>query len=367
MQVVKQAKIGAMPHGGDLLRALRMRRGWSQEETARRVEVTVRTLRRWEKSEVWPSPTQVHTLCYTLQACEEEMLALTMGHLSPQPAAEAPSLEELEERGRLLHLLDAHGPEAEALKELHFLTLEAQAWPMAARCGTGRQVLAEIYSYHAYHLNYCGRFTESALYADRVLELLPQEVGSPHASQSRVLAGITLAHAAVHRGKQPAPQRGVERWMDAARWPAPQRGVEALRRWMNAAKWPEYHAWLLSDMAAYITQDGDVESGLQLAKRAGEIAARSDNPLERYNRELDEAQLLLWAGRPSQALRLIQRDRPHPSAAHSAKFQLLEVEACLGLEEPSLAHSRLQDALQLIETEALVHLSPQAQELALRF
>ncbi len=52
MQIAAQTGVSAMPHGGDLLRAIRMRQGLSLEEAARPVGVTGGTLRRWEKIEV---------------------------------------------------------------------------------------------------------------------------------------------------------------------------------------------------------------------------------------------------------------------------------------------------------------------------
>ena len=54
-----QLGIGTMPNGGDLLRALRLRRRLSLEEAAAsQMQMTSGTLRRWEKMEVWPSPEQ---------------------------------------------------------------------------------------------------------------------------------------------------------------------------------------------------------------------------------------------------------------------------------------------------------------------
>ena len=344
----EQRDLGPMPHGGDLLRALRLRQSLSQDEAARRIGVAVRTLRPWEKSEVWPSPVQLQTLCYALQAHTEEMAALTSGPLSPAPKGEAATLEEVQERGYLLHFTtNTNSWCSQALKDLHYLVLEAQCWPLVAKSGTGQQVLARIYSYHANHLCCARRFAESEVYANRALDLLSQQA---MLTRPQVMATITLASAAVYRGDRPSPHRGIK----------------MLQSWLGLVEWPEYEAWLLSDMAAYMALAGDAESGLRLVKRAREVASHSENPHEHYNREMDEARLLIRAGKPRQALGLIQRDRPQPFLDQPAKFRLLEAEAHFDLQEPSLAHDRLQDALRLIEAEALVHLQPQAQELALR-
>ena len=338
--------IGPMPHGGDLLRALRTRQNWSQGEAAQRIGVAVRTLRRWEKSEVWPSPAQMQTLCYALRAHTEEMVALTSGPLSPTPESEAATLEEIEVCGERLYYVNSPWCPA-ALKELHYLALGAQCWPLVVKSGKGQQVLAKIYSYHANYLCCARRFAESEVYANRALDLLSQQALLTH---SQLMAAITVASATVHRGARSSPQRGIQ----------------MLQSWLGLVEWPEYEAWMLSDMAAYTALVGDVESGLRLVRRAREVASRSDNPHELYNRERDEARLLLQAGKPRQALALIQRERPQPFLDHPARFSLLEAEAYLDLQEPSLAHDRLQHAQRLIEAKALVHLQPQAQLLARR-
>src|SRR5438128_27725 len=54
IRAAEQQGLGPMPHRGDLLRAMRLRRGLSLEAVAERLGVTTRTLRRWESAEVWP-------------------------------------------------------------------------------------------------------------------------------------------------------------------------------------------------------------------------------------------------------------------------------------------------------------------------
>jgi transcriptional regulator with XRE-family HTH domain len=82
------AGMGDMPSAGDLLRAMRLRQGWTQGQTAAALHVTQATVARWEKGERLPDNTQVHTLCYVLGAKEEELLALTTGQFTDTPAVE---------------------------------------------------------------------------------------------------------------------------------------------------------------------------------------------------------------------------------------------------------------------------------------
>ena len=347
VRVGEQKGIGPMPHGGDLLRAMRLRRGLEQEEIAKCIGVTARTVRRWEKLEVWPSLPQLHALCHALEATPEEIVALTTSDPLPLTDAEPISVDGLRTQARRLNFY-TNSWQAQALKELSLLTLETQAWPLASRSTVAQQILAEIYSHHARHLSNHKRFAESGVYAARALDLWPKEVPP---NQIMVEASIALARAVAKRGKHLAPQRGLE----------------LLNHWQAEARGPEYEAWLLSEVAAYTLQAGNQERGLYLAQRAKEIAAWSENPHELYNRELDQARLLLRAGQPRRALNLIQRHRPRPCRDQPARFTLLEVEAYLNLEERAMAHDRLQEAWQLIQVESLVHLQPRAEALALRF
>ena len=58
--------------GGELLRTLRTRQGFTQQETAQAVGVTQSLLSQWESNECWPDRKRLHTLCHTLQATIEE-------------------------------------------------------------------------------------------------------------------------------------------------------------------------------------------------------------------------------------------------------------------------------------------------------
>jgi transcriptional regulator with XRE-family HTH domain len=340
-QVGQQKDIGPLSHGGDLLRAMRMRCGLSKEETAQRVGVTTRTLRRWEKAEVWPSPTHLQTLCYVLHARTEEMVALSTSQLSPQSGDGNASLDDLVERGNALCHDTERMPE-EALKELHFLTLEAQAWPLAARSEAGVQFLAKLYSYHAHLLSCYDRFSEIGYYAHLALDLCPPE-GTPSGFQT--ITGIAAARAAVFSGGRHTPEQGLK----------------MLKYWLNAAPWFDFQAWILSDMAKYLAQAGYGESSLSLARQAKKISERC-HPIELANRELDMAQIMIWNGQAAQALPLIHRHRQE-LAPYSL---LLEVEANLSLKDLDRASEKLKEVLELVESKRWVQWQPRARLLAQR-
>src|SRR5262249_37449631 len=147
----------------------------------------------WERAEVWPSLTQLHTLCYALAAEEEELLALTTGRLTLGTVSGKISLEESRARCYALSLYSGD-PQAEKLKELGSLTLEAQTWPLATQSGAGRQLLATIYAYHANHCSSLDRFAEAGVYAERALEIVSEET---QPDPIGVRAALALARSAV--------------------------------------------------------------------------------------------------------------------------------------------------------------------------
>ena len=346
-RVGAQEGIGSLPQGGDLLRALRLRRDLSQGEIAQRVGVAERTVRRWEKSEIWPSSVQLAILCSELGAHAAEESALAAGHLPLGKGVKSDSLEALRQQGKELHAYREAGPQ-QSLKDLGFLTLESQVWPFAARSAGGREVLAQLYGYHASYLDSVRRFAESGIYAQRSLDLVSEAsvwgIDSPSA--------IVLARSAIHRGACPNASRGIP----------------VLRQWLDVPQEPAYHAWLISDLAKYIVQTrGSLEESLVLAQRAIAVAEDALNPIETPFRELDKAQILLWGGEARRALRFIEQENAEISSYLPVQARLLQVEAHLHLKNISTAHDHLQDALTLIEDMALPLFLPQAQNLALRF
>ena len=69
---------------GDLLRTMRLRQGWTQQETATQMGIAQGTLARWERTEDWPSVERLHLLCNVLHAKDSEWVALSCGFVSTQ-------------------------------------------------------------------------------------------------------------------------------------------------------------------------------------------------------------------------------------------------------------------------------------------
>jgi transcriptional regulator with XRE-family HTH domain len=343
--IAQQSGMAPMPHGGDLLRALRMRRGLSLEEAARRIQISGGTLRRWEKMEVWPSLEQLHRLCYALEAQEEEIIALTMGRFSQKPRLEKTSLDSLQERLYSGIMALEHRPGYYSLFELALLQLEADAWPLALRSEAGKQMLIQIYAYHAQRLSFRERLAEADSVAERALELMTSRLKPERFWMYPVLVS---ARASVFRGERPTPKRGLE----------------ILRPWHTVAQWPDMQAWLLSDMAKYIGLSGEREASLTLAEQACRVAERFGDAGELCLRRWDKASLLLQAERPREALAILEeRDRMEDLPECRIEASLLRTEAYLAVDDPIQAHDWLQRALTDIDTYHIDQ-RPRAEKLA---
>lgn len=124
---------------GDLLRALRLRRGWTQQETAQRARIAQGTLARWERTEDWPSVERLHTLCYVLQAQEAELTALTQGLVTALIPMQA-MLDDETVRITLSHYMFSS-----LLADVEFLNFEAQLWRIAQKEEKAQFLLSYTY------------------------------------------------------------------------------------------------------------------------------------------------------------------------------------------------------------------------------
>jgi transcriptional regulator with XRE-family HTH domain len=328
----KVSGLGPMPARGDLLRALRRRQGLSLEAVAAAVPVTTRTLRAWEKGEIWPSSEKLHTLCYALKAHEQELIALTCltsDSLSPSPPAFPAFLEATPEAIEELNadiasrLVQPFDP----LLELDFFSLMEQAWRLAARRPAGRYLLSSIYSRYAHYLSEWDRFGEIGPVAERSLELLPDKAPK---ETFVFYAGIAAARDEVYRAAHPRPQRGIE----------------LLRHWLQAARHPAFQAWILADMAKYqaiLDAPSGATEALALAEQACAIAGET-TAVELALRERDKARVLMVLGRNEEAIRLLNYGI-YTAPASRAGTALMLAEAYLGIG----AASEAQDWLRLAE------------------
>ncbi len=343
---IESIKIEPMPVRGDLLRAMRLRKGWTQEQAAARLDVDRTTVARWEQGERNPSHEQMHAWCFALGANERELIALTTGQglAAPEEVASLPISEKagwIEQRFE--HLFWNRDAGEAGLIDLEFLVLEREAWVLAAQDEKARPLLARLYAYHAEMLLNEDRWPAAGPLAQRALALVPRQAQEP---EFILRAAIVSAFLAGHAGYHPSPERGIH----------------LLRRWMQRAMLPEFVAWMQSDMSKYLMQAGQVESALELARQARLKADESVNPDEPYLRQMDWSRLLLKAGQPHAALTQL----PEPVLILPSQYAsdlIVHAEAHLQVGERSEAHDWLLRAQAPIETHALHFLRAQVEDL----
>ena len=354
-RTAEEAGFGPMPQGGDLLRALRLRRGRSLEQTAAHLGVTSVTVRRWEATETWPSAQQLHRLCYALGAKEEEVLALTCGQFArtaPSPltkgTAGGATAEALAERVERFARAVYDPPFG--LKDLELLTLRAEAWALAARgAAAGTGLLAEVYGLSSRYLAYRDRAGEAVAAAGRYFDLVPgtPPPGRPAARAAWLKLRLGTATARLH-----VPGRAT----------TPRRCLEELRWVLPHARGTRYEAEALSRIAEMLLRQGARDEALRVSEEAHRAAmndedaacARGEHGIQLVRSgRFAEGLPLLSAGRAGDWYRLVET-------------RLWEAEALAGLGEEAEAGRRLARAQSDLGLYEMTPLQPRLDGLRAR-
>lgn len=282
IQKLRETAGAGPPVSGDLLRTMRLRRGWTQQETARRAGILQGTLARWESSQDWPSSERLHTLCYVLQAHTEELLALTQGILTAAGSSPIPdtALDRDTLQRRVTQYL-FYSP----IADLEFLALEAQLWHLSRRHEAAQIQLSYTYGRHARYLAEHQRFEEAASFVARFQQMANSGYRDDTGWADAILAASRIAGAG---GRSLHLNRAVNLlYTSAARSPIVQ----------NKA----YQAWIASEIALYLAKLGHTETALVQSRCAIQVTDGLDS-IEAWYRRGDYAKVLLQLGRHQEAL-----------------------------------------------------------------
>ena len=357
---------GAPLTAGDLLRALRLRRGATQDQVAAHLGVARHTIARWELGERLPTTEQMHALCFALEAREEELIALTTGGVGGTPSAESTTWDE--DVPELLGRLDALiGPRRDAiagLEELHYISLDRDVWQWALREPAALLLLARIRAYHAHHHRLRRHWDVSRNLAQSArtvrmsfLIAAPAVTPAQHVAAERAVlrAAVVEAAAAVRGGVRPAPERGIR----------------LLRPFVERSlAIPAYGAWILSVLADYCAQAGSLEEANALSERACQVAEQSDDGGEMFLRQCDHGRILLVAGRGNDALHVLpdpQDWRLDAEAFEAVDAMLLQGEARRQVGDVSDATQWLAKAEVVIKARNMEPQRRRAESLARHF
>lgn len=333
----------SLPFSGDLLRAMRLRKGWTLEQTARASGIATETLSRWERTERKPSDQQLHALCYVLNASEEEIVALTVGGLhltspfnhSPEP------LNDLVET-QIAQFQKHPFEEQSRLFDLFSFALEAHVLSNPDR-NDFRQALAKVHAFRAKGLTHRGRIVEAERYAYRVLN----EVGIDKVD-AWLLPWIihTIAKAAAEIGKNPKPLLGAQILQD---W------LPAVQYWKSAVTW--FH-WNISE---YLIEAGYMGEAAKVGQQVMHLHTQFG--YMGTDDRLAYARLLTATGQPEQALNYLPH-RQHHLPLQQAYDACAWAETLLALGQEEEGRRRLAFAEQTTTENRLTVLQPKIKRLA---
>jgi len=335
---------------GELLRAMRCRRGFTLEQVAAALGVRPSTICRWEQGESTPPPERRETLFELLGAAAEERAALADGHwVFPHHAAEAAGLEPIEAEAAALRARVSSGKRA--LMDLELLALEARLWRLVRFHPAAHGLLQRVWADHATWLSWDDRKPEAARYAERVLAPVRDDPRLDRALLGAVSHAVQVSALVV--GHRP-----LER--------APHRAVELLRQWLPLTEEPLWAAGIYRDMADHAARGGETAAALEFSRRALQASEATDDQEARRLCRHVHADTLLRAGRPAEAHAFLAADSDiYPIRRILETLQ--RVSALLALEERAEAHDALNQAYALIETYHYPNFRRSADALAEQF
>ncbi len=322
---------------GDLLRAMRMRQGWTQAETATRIGVSQGRLSKWECSEDWPSTERLHTLCYTLQAHAEEVVLLTRGTLQLSDGSNS-TLSPEAWRERIAR--EYFGE----VRDLRSLVTEAELWSLAAKSERGKGLLRLAHAYRFRGFVETKRFVE----ANELLLHLKNAISVPR--EEDVEGMITLFSASLLSERDPL------------------RSARILQKGISETSDLEYRSWMLGEYSVCLAKAEIGSEALRLSEEACRIAGDTNKLGAEQYRLREKASVLMTLKRYEAALTALEPEVRLMvySADGLGRRLLLEAECFLGLGLPSEAADRLSRVEKVIEMRRMEYLRPSLKALTLR-
>lgn len=314
---------GQLPCTGDLLRAMRLRRGWSAERLASTLGVTRTTVARWERGQTLPSDEMAEQACSVLRALPEEQQTFLSRRLSASEAR----LSTLDDCALGVEQLIRSVHEVNPLSELRALILKRQLHLLRMSDETAAlPLLIQTEIEHSKWTLFQDRDSEAVQFARRVLQI--SEVAA--VAESLLRAAVNLVSAIPYR--QGHPEKAF---------------AESLK-WLPAIEAPANRACLLADMALYASCLHDRESASRLLGAADEDARRSSGVPHAVNYcLLTRARVLTQIGKPHEAMRCL----PATAAvdANQLILHLCWVEALLAAGDHTAAEAHLTRSMALVE------------------
>lgn len=320
----------ALTFGGDLLRAMRIRRNWTIEQVASAVGVSESVVRRWERSEQRPTDDQLHALCFALGASESELVALSQNAFNLQNENTFP--EDIHEFQLWVDALKVSD------MDLSFHALIADLQERANRNPFWLSHIALAYTSYASYLMFEYRIREAEKTALKAIQLFPTlpEV-RPH-----MLWSVNVLSSAVHySGSRMRPLEGAEVLMD---WIPPD----------GSLRWGHYRQWFLARASSFMAQAGHGSEAERMLKEADNVNLRLIGEERVSRNSIYSARVALAKGNPRLALSQmpkLQDDWPPEAIPH----HLLKAEIFCALKNPDRARDEVKQAYVVASRSGLPH------------
>lgn len=315
----------SLPHGGELLRSLRVRRGWTQIQVATALQIRQPTVARWERAESWPTPDLLLRCCELLQARPPETAMLLRGAFSLTPSPTGKTIEsDLPERlqarlAAVQHQLQH--PDWYASGDLLYLSLEAEAAPLL-RSEEGRIQFARLLLQHAAYLSQRCQPPEAGRLAEQALSLLPTR--GDQWNDLRLSADI---YWAVWKFPMEKHARLLQPWLDR---PLPRAS----------------RSWVMAQISGSLSDQGETELALLMKRQSLVVSERGGSAEEIQRRRNSLGEMLVGLGRVEEAADLIQITETM-SPPIRVRMRIGMTAALLGIGK----RSRAQDTLQEVYAE----------------
>ncbi len=254
---------------GAVLRAFRLRRGWTQTEAARALDVTQGAVAHWESGLRSLEGPSLHQALFALGANAEEVAAALASPHRPEAVQEDPHLV----RNSIQQIPGV-------LREPFLLANERDLWWRAAREPGWEVPLLEAMVQRGTWYVFMRRFDEVVALGRRIRAMAPdiRKNGRP--------SGLAIVFADVRYRPHASPS-GLARRLDG------------LQSELNET---EFRAWAQGSQAVGLAAMGERRS-VAIARQALEESLRTANPMiESQNRTVDLAEVHLRLGEPDRAL-----------------------------------------------------------------
>ena len=237
-------RLSTLPTLGDLLCAIRLRRGLRREQAAPILGASLSTLTRWETNRFQPSEEALMRYS-ALGAYPEEVAALRARRLSPGEPEAGFSLEQGEQW--VAGLTEEINRPHSTLIDLSALALKRRLWLLASDHSAALPLLAQVDYHYSSWLGYQDRSLEAGRHAQQALQVL-----TAHTRPGKFwLAAINVSVASLVETKGHVPEQGVR----------------AMKSWLTRVPQPHLQPYLLCDMAWYAARSGQFDMAQQLLNR----------------------------------------------------------------------------------------------------